>query len=100
MRLCVLKYDHFENIHRLPKEIPPVEGAPNFRQVRVASRDELLEQTLTTDLFLPLKVPGYLVFGTGQPTREGFRHALERIFGETDATGILWTNMRQVRICQ
>ena len=34
MRECVLKYDHFENIHRLGKDAKvTIEGAPNVRQV-------------------------------------------------------------------
>ena len=32
-KLCVLKFDHFENIHRLDKKLPVFDGAPNFRQV-------------------------------------------------------------------
>lgn len=72
MKLCVLKYDHFENIHRLDKNLPVYEGAPNFRQV-----------------------PGYLVFGTGQPTKDGFQAALQFISTETGSKDILWTNMRQ-----
>ena len=42
MDKCVLKYDHFENIHRLPSTVLTIDGAPNFR-----------------------KVPGFMVFGTG-----------------------------------
>jgi len=72
MKVCVLKYDHFENIHRLDNKLPAYEGAPNFRQV-----------------------PGYLVFGVGQPTQEGFQTVLEHITNETGAKDILWTNMRQ-----
>jgi len=72
MKICVLKYDHFENIHRLDPKLPAYEGAPNFRQV-----------------------PGYLVFGTGQPTKEGFLTALRFIFAETGASKCLWTSMRQ-----
>jgi len=72
MKLCVLKYDHFENIHRLDKKLPAYEGSPNFRQV-----------------------PGYLVFGTGQPTKDGFSTVLDYILKETGAKDILWTNMRQ-----
>ena len=34
MKICVLKYDHFENIHRLDPKLPAYEGAPNFRQAR------------------------------------------------------------------
>ena len=36
MKVCVLKYDHFENIHRLDAKLPSYEGAPNFRQVAYA----------------------------------------------------------------
>jgi len=73
MKVCVLKFDHFENIHRLDAKLPVFEGAPNFRQV-----------------------PGYLVFGTGQPTKEGFQAALKQIFSEeVGAKKCLWTNMRQ-----
>lgn len=74
MKTCVLKYDHFENIHRLPKEIELVEGAPNLR-----------------------KVNGYLVYGTGQPTKSGFQNALQKIFegSGTEVKKVLWTNMRQ-----
>ena len=32
-QVCVLKFDHFENIHRLDPNLPAYEGAPNFRQV-------------------------------------------------------------------
>jgi len=73
MKVCVLKYDHFENIHRLDPKLPAYEGAPNFRQV-----------------------PGYLIFGTGQPTKEGFQNTLKYIFSEDcGAKKCLWTNMRQ-----
>jgi len=72
MKICVLKFDHFENIHRLDPKLPSYEGSPNFRQV-----------------------PGYLVFGTGQPTKDGFQHVLKFIFSEAGATRCLWTSMRQ-----
>jgi len=77
MKSCVLKFDHFENIHRLPKGVVTVDGAPNLRQV-----------------------PGYLVFGTGQPTKEGFKGCMEVILRSEDAdlsrpSKIMWTNMRQ-----
>jgi len=77
MKSCVLKFDHFENIHRLPKDAPTVDGAPNLRQV-----------------------PGYLVFGTGQPTKSGFQGSLETIMAskgvnDVSPSKVLWTNMRQ-----
>lgn len=41
-------------------------------------------------------MPGYLIFGTGQPTKEGFQAALEHLASEeVGAKKILWTNMRQ-----
>ena len=44
MRECVLKYDHFENIHRLGKDAKvTIEGAPNVRQVGI-----LLFKSLTS----------------------------------------------------
>ena len=47
-----------------------------------------------------IQVPGYLVYGTGQPTKLGFSHAIQKIFDGTGGTDgvrkVLWTNMRQV----
>ena len=44
-----------------------------------------------------LKVPGYLVFGTGQPTKLGFINVLEYLLSDkTSAKNVMWTNMRQV----
>ena len=89
MKACVLKYDHFENIHRLDAKLPSYEGAPNFRQVRLVHSVD--------PEHCELQVPGYLVFGTGQPTKLGFENALRFIFSESGAKDVLWTNMRQVR---
>ena len=47
MDKCVLKYDHFENIHRLPSTVLTIDGAPNYR-----------------------KVPGFMVFGMSGPPRD------------------------------
>ena len=40
-------------------------------------------------------MPDYLVFGTGQPTKEGFEGALKYLVNETGAKSVMWTNMRQ-----
>ena len=49
MRECVLKYDHFENIHRLGKDAKvTIEGAPNVRQVGVCGC--VLEESPTSRL--------------------------------------------------
>ena len=45
--------DHFEKIQKLPDK---VEGVPNFR-----------------------RVPGYKIFCCGQPTKDGFEKALEKV---------------------
>lgn len=75
MKDCVMKFDHFENIHRLHSGVK-FEGSPNFRQV-----------------------PGYNVFGTGQPTERGFKRALDYMHTECSmlhfCQEVYWTNMRQ-----
>ena len=45
-------------------------------------------------------MPGYLVFGTGQPTKSGFKGCMEVILRSEDEdlnrpSKIMWTNMRQ-----
>jgi len=77
MSECVLKFDHFENIHRLPADCTVVSAdAPNFR-----------------------KVVGFSVFGTGQPTVAAFREVVSYLRDNLGNTQILWTNMRQVSSC-
>lgn len=75
MQNCVMKFDHFENIHRLSSGVK-FDGAPNFRQV-----------------------PGYNVFGTGQPTQKGFHRVLDYMHNECAihemCKQVYWTNMRQ-----
>ena len=68
---CVLKFDHFENIHRL-KETLVTPDAPNFR-----------------------KVKGFPVFGTGQPTVSAFKEVVVYVKDTLGYQTILWTNMRQ-----
>lgn len=65
-----LKTDFFDQMHMLEETM---EGAANFRQV-----------------------PGFPVFGTGQPTLDGFNRVLEKInAGQDDAEGkLFWFNMR------
>lgn len=70
---CVPMTDHFEGIDKLVKEAPHTEGSPNFR-----------------------RMPGFPVFGTGQPTLGGFQKCLEPIekkYG--DEKNIYWVNLRQ-----
>jgi len=70
---CLAMTDHFEGMDKLVKEAPHTEGAPNFR-----------------------RMPGFPVFGTGQPTLAGFDKCLEPIekkYG--DEKNIYWVNLRQ-----
>jgi len=69
----VIKIDHFAQIQGIP-EPNVIGGAPNFRQV-----------------------PGFPVFGTGQPTEEGFSKVMEKIPKGTEEkpAKIMWYNMRQ-----
>jgi len=65
--------DHFEGIDKLVKEAPHTDGAPNFR-----------------------RMPGFPVFGTGQPTLPGFEKILEPIMKKYgDEKIIYWANLRQ-----
>lgn len=67
-----LKIDHFDQMHVLGDD--KVEGAQNFRQVA-----------------------GFPVFGTAQPTEEGFVKVMEKLPKGTEEKPIttLWYNMRQ-----
>merc|ERR1712038_802288 len=65
--------DHFEGIDKLVKEAPHTDGAPNFR-----------------------RMPGFPVFGTGQPTLAGFDKVMEPIIKKYgDEKIIYWANLRQ-----
>merc|ERR1712121_337997 len=62
--------DHFEKIQKLKDKI---DGVPNFR-----------------------RVPGYKVYCCGQPTKEGFIKAIEKVCEKYPKDGpIVWINMRQ-----
>jgi len=70
---CLAMTDHFEGMDKLVKEAPHTEGAPNFR-----------------------RMPGFPVFGTGQPTLAGFDKCLEPIMKKYgDEKNIYWANLRQ-----
>jgi len=62
--------DHFEKIQKLKDKI---DGVPNFR-----------------------RVPGYKVYCCGQPTKDGFEKAIEKVCEKYPKDGpIVWINMRQ-----
>merc|ERR1712087_550087 len=67
---AVAMLDHFEKIQKLKDK---VDGVPNFR-----------------------RVPGYKVYCCGQPTKEGFVKAIEKVCEKYPKDGpIVWINMRQ-----
>jgi len=67
---AVAMQDHFEKIQKLKDKI---DGVPNFR-----------------------RVPGYKVYCCGQPTKEGFTKAIEKVCEKYPKDGpIVWINMRQ-----
>lgn len=61
--------DHFDTIQKLPEGVP---GVPNWRCV-----------------------PGYQVYGCGQPTLAGFAAALDKLCGADKSSPVVWINMRQ-----
>merc|ERR1712242_552721 len=70
MGKAVAMQDHFEKIQKLKDKI---DGVPNFR-----------------------RVPGYKVYCCGQPTKEGFVKAIEKVCEKYPKDGpIVWINMRQ-----
>jgi len=67
---AVAMQDHFEKIQKLKDKI---DGVPNFR-----------------------RVPGYKVYCCGQPTKDGFVKAIEKVCEKYPKDGpIVWINMRQ-----
>ena len=66
-----IKPDHFEGIHVLDDVFEKVEGAPNFRNI-----------------------PGFPVYGTGQPTQKGMEEIINKI-KKQDNEKIIWINLRR-----
>jgi len=69
MMEAVVMADHFDSIQKLPEGVP---GVPNWRCV-----------------------PGYQVYGCGQPTLAGFEAALAKLTSGNKSAPVVWINMRQ-----
>merc|ERR1711892_523752 len=67
-----VKPDQFEGIHIMDDKFEKVAGAPNFRQL-----------------------PGFPIFGTGQPTEAGLVEILKRAKGERENPKVIWFTVRQ-----
>ena len=67
-----IKPDMFDGIHILDDSFEKIEGAPNFRQI-----------------------PGFPVFGTGQPTEKAIEDIINRVKTGKENQKIIWFVMRQ-----
>ncbi|ORY84702.1 inositol hexakisphosphate-domain-containing protein [Leucosporidium creatinivorum] len=86
----LLKSDYFSGLQKmsLPER---VEGAPNFRRVRLLFGGDAATPTSAA---VPTGADGAsLVYGTGMPTVDGLRRALEKMGGHEKH--IVWTSMRE-----
>jgi len=65
--------DAFEGMESLPEGVEQTPGAPNLR-----------------------RLPGFPLFGTGQPTIDGFEKILEKVLSKYGAEkNVFWVNLRQ-----
>ncbi|GAA5906325.1 uncharacterized protein JCM6883_005515 [Sporobolomyces salmoneus] len=82
----LLKSDFFSGLQKmsLPER---VDGAPNFRRVQLDFSAAVNDGTKSTN------ENGPLVYGTGMPTTDGLRRALEKM-GAKEMT-VTWTSMRE-----
>ncbi|PPQ64143.1 hypothetical protein CVT24_008773 [Panaeolus cyanescens] len=92
----IIKSDFFSNLQKmtLPERI---EGAPNFRRVPMTLR----RTTTGTSLPSPnaefmVEDKGKMVCGSGMPTVEGLKRALERVdAGPGGKNKVYWTSLRE-----
>ncbi|KAM0753591.1 hypothetical protein T439DRAFT_322487 [Meredithblackwellia eburnea MCA 4105] len=86
----LLKSDYFSGLQKmsLPEKL---EGAPNFRRVRLFFPHDTAPTTPMAGSFMQEASP--LVYGCGMATIDGLRRALERMGARSKK--ILWTGMRE-----
>ena len=66
-----IKPDHFDGIHVLEDALEKIDGAPNFRNI-----------------------PGFPVYGTGQPTEKAFEEIINKL-GKEENEKVIWINLRR-----
>ncbi|KAF8071749.1 inositol hexakisphosphate-domain-containing protein [Lyophyllum atratum] len=95
----ILKSDFFLNLQKmsLPERI---EGSPNFRRVPLTLRpvepSEISEEEDGTKFAPEYLDDGKMVCGSGMPTVEGFKRALERVdAGPGGKNLVFWTSLRE-----
>ncbi|GAA6009259.1 hypothetical protein JCM11491_004248 [Sporobolomyces phaffii] len=86
----LLKSDFFSGLQKmsLPER---VDGAPNFRRVALGFSSGVKDETKSAATATAENGP--LVYGTGMPTADGLRRALERMGAKE--MSITWTSLRE-----
>ncbi|RDB25649.1 Paladin [Hypsizygus marmoreus] len=92
----ILKSDFFSNLQKmsLPERI---EGSPNFRRVPLTLRpiSSPLDED-EADVIPEYVEDGKMVCGSGMPTVDGFKRALERVnAGPGGSNVVFWTSLRE-----
>ncbi|KJA26349.1 hypothetical protein HYPSUDRAFT_36651 [Hypholoma sublateritium FD-334 SS-4] len=94
----IIKSDFFSNLQKmtLPERI---DGSPNFRRVPLTLRPRLTAtgtSTPTSGTEFAVEDNGKMVCGSGMPTVEGLKRALERVdAGPGGSNTVYWTSLRE-----
>ncbi|KAF9000645.1 inositol hexakisphosphate-domain-containing protein [Cyathus striatus] len=90
----ILKSDFFSNLQKmtLPERI---EGAPNFRRVPLTLRP-IAGRSVSEPTDFEVRECGKMVCGSGMPTVDGLKRALERVNAGPHGTNkVYWTSLRE-----
>ncbi|KAF8199666.1 inositol hexakisphosphate-domain-containing protein [Pholiota molesta] len=92
----IIKSDFFSNLQKmtLPERI---EGSPNFRRVPLTLRPTRSNTSSPSDgTEFTIEKTGKMVCGSGMPTVEGLKRALERVdAGPGGKNQVYWTSLRE-----
>ncbi|KAM6504289.1 Inositol hexakisphosphate domain containing protein [Amanita muscaria] len=91
----ILKSDFFSNLQKmtLPERI---EGSPNFRRVHLSLRPVYSSSVDGIDFVVDDTDGGKMVCGSGMPTVNGLKRALERVdAGPHGSNKVCWTSLRE-----
>ncbi|KAF9453485.1 hypothetical protein P691DRAFT_780955 [Macrolepiota fuliginosa MF-IS2] len=93
----ILKSDFFSNLQKmtLPERI---EGSPNFRRIPLTLRPVSTKGSGSDamDFMIEDSIEGKMVCGSGMPTVEGLKRALQRVdAGPQGKNMVFWTSLRE-----
>ncbi|KAF8623644.1 hypothetical protein AX17_007344 [Amanita inopinata Kibby_2008] len=91
----ILKSDFFSNLQKmtLPERI---DGSPNFRRIPLTLRPVLSPNLNGTDFIVDGEFGAKMVCGSGMPTIDGLKRALERVnAGPNGSNTVYWTSLRE-----